>query len=221
MVFELLPPSAAKGRICASAVRTIAAWVGPAMVSLLVGCASLPSLDGRTQTFARTDTDSTRLGRVIAPHAAAYPGKTGVHPLPSGAEGFAARVVLAATADKTIDVQYYIWHGDQTGYLLFDEIWRAAERGVRVRMLLDDASTEGLDETVAALDAHPNIEVRLYNPLVYRRSRALNALDFTRANRRMPTGRSPSTIKPPSSADATSVTNISAPEATLRSRTST
>ena len=66
------------------------------------------------------------------------------------------------------------WHADQTGYLLYDAMWRAAERGVRVRILLDDANTGGLDETIAALDAHPNIEVRLYNPLTIRNARLLN-----------------------------------------------
>jgi putative cardiolipin synthase len=101
-------------------------------------------------------------------------------------DAFAARVLLADAAERTLDLQYYIWHGDQTGYLLFDAVWRAAQRGVRVRILLDDLNTEGLDETIAALDAHPNIEIRLYNPLVYRNARMLNFVgDFTRVNRRM------------------------------------
>ena len=77
-------------------------------------------------------------------------------------------MLLAAAAEKSLDVQYYIWHGDQIGYLLFEALWQAAERGVRVRLLLDDMNTSGLDPTIAALDAHPNIEVRLYNPLVHR-----------------------------------------------------
>src|SRR4029453_15712830 len=80
----------------------------------------------------------------------------------------------------------YIWHGDQSGYLLFEALWLAAEQGVRVRLLLDDLNTGGLDRPIAALDAHPNIEVRLYNPLVQRGARTLNFLtDFTRVNRRM------------------------------------
>jgi phosphatidylserine/phosphatidylglycerophosphate/cardiolipin synthase-like enzyme len=95
-------------------------------------------------------------------------------------------VVLAAVAQRSIDAQYYVWHGDRTGLLLFEAVWRAAERGVRVRLLLDDANTAGLDETIAALDAHPNIEVRLYNPLPQRSFRLGNFLaDFERVNRRM------------------------------------
>jgi putative cardiolipin synthase len=126
------------------------------------------------------------LGRAVAPDVAAHPGKAGIHAMPVATDAFAARVLLAAAADKSLDVQYYIWHGDQTGYLLYEAMWRAAERGVRVRILLDDANTKGLDETIATLDAHPNIEVRLYNPLMQRDARLMNFVtDFTRVNRRM------------------------------------
>ncbi len=157
-----------------------------ALAAALAGCASLPSLEGRTATTALTDTAGTRLGRAVAAEVAANSGKTGIHPLPEPHDAFAARVLLAAAAEKSLDAQYYIWHGDQVGYLLFEALWRAAERGVRVRLLLDDLNTGGLDPTIAALDAHPNIEVRLYNPLLQRGARMLNFLtDFTRVNRRM------------------------------------
>jgi putative cardiolipin synthase len=177
----------------ASLSRGYRPWIGALhavavalAISVAGGCASLPSLDNRTQTFARTDTDDTRLGRAVASIAAAHPGMTGVHALPSGSDAFAARVALAMAAEKTIDVQYYIWHGDQTGFLLLEQVWLAAGRGARVRMLLDDANTAGFDDTIAALDAHPNIEVRLYNPLLYRGARLANfVVDFTRVNRRM------------------------------------
>lgn len=79
-----------------------------------------------------------------------------------------------------------IWHADITGYLLFAELWDAAERGVRVRLLLDDNGIAGLDPTVAALDSHANIEIRLFNPFVNRSVRMLGYLtDFNRLNRRM------------------------------------
>ena len=135
-------------------------------IPVVTGCASLPSLEARTEMVAVTDTQGTRLGRAVAAHAASHPGKTGVHALPLGSDAFAARMALASAAEKSLDLQYYIWHGDVTGYLLLEQVWRAAERGVRVRLLLDDANTAGFDETIAALDAHPNIEVRLYNPLL-------------------------------------------------------
>jgi putative cardiolipin synthase len=123
---------------------------------------------------------------VIAPLAARHPGLSGVHPLTDGHDAFAARAHLARTAARTLDLQYYIWHADLSGTLLFDEVRRAADRGVRVRMLLDDNSTSGLDPVMAALEAHPNVEVRLFNPFVIRSPRVLGYLtDFPRLNRRM------------------------------------
>src|SRR5690606_34119477 len=69
--------------------------------------------------------------------------------------------------------------------LMFEALRRAANRGVRVRLLLDDNNTSGLDDLLAALDSHPNIEIRLFNPFVIRRWRVLNLYDFSRLNRRM------------------------------------
>ena len=156
-----------------------------ALAALTASCATLPSLEGRSATTALTDTAETRLGRAVAAGVAANPGKTGIHPVFKPHDAFAARALLAAHAEKSLDVQYYIWHGDQTGYLLFEALLQAAERGVRVRLLLDDINTSGLDPTIAVLDAHPNIEVRLYNPVTQRGARALNFVDFERVNRRM------------------------------------
>jgi putative cardiolipin synthase len=167
-------------------MRAILSFVVATAVALLSGCASLPPLEGRTSTTALADTSGTSLGRGLAADVAEHPGKTGIHPLVNPRDAFAARVVLAAVAEKSLDVQYYIWNGDEVGYLMFEALWQAAERGVRVRLLLDDNNTAGLDPTIAALDAHANIEVRLYNPLVQRNVRALNFLtDFTRVNHRM------------------------------------
>ena len=166
--------------------RALALSLLVALATFAAGCASLPSLEGRAPTSALTDTAATRLGRAATALTSTHPGKSGIHAVPVPTDAFAARVLLAAAAEKSLDVQYYIWHADQTGNLLFEAVWRAAERGVRVRLLLDDANTKGEDATIAALDAHPNIEVRLYNPLMQRDARLLNFLaDFTRVNRRM------------------------------------
>jgi putative cardiolipin synthase len=162
------------------------AWAVAVIASLVAGCATLPPPEGRTETTALTDTAGTRLGRAVAPEVAANPARTGIHPLPNPYDAFAARVLLAGAAEKSLDAQYFIWHGDQIGYMMFEALWQAAGRGVRVRLLLDDLNTGGLDAVIATLDAHPNIEVRLYNPVVIRDNRALNFLaDFTRVNRRM------------------------------------
>ena len=167
-------------------MKRILALLLVVLVLLSAGCASLPPPQGRIASVALADTAGTRLGRAIAPQLAANPGQSGVYGLPDGYDAFAARIVLATAAEKSIDAQYFIWHDDQIGRLLFEALRRAAERGVRVRLLLDDGGTAGIDAILAALDAHPHIEVRLYNPFVQRGSRTLGYLsDFTRLNRRM------------------------------------
>src|SRR5512143_2849425 len=128
-------------------VNRISSLVVALLAALIAGCASLPSLEGRTETTALADTAGTRLGRALATGVAGHPGKTGIHALPAARDAFAARILLATAAEKSLDVQYYIWHGDQVGYLLFEALWHAAERGVRVRLLLDDINTGGLDPT--------------------------------------------------------------------------
>ncbi|HYU90979.1 MAG TPA: phospholipase D family protein [Gemmatimonadales bacterium] len=116
----------------------------------------------------------------------AHPDRSGIVALPDGHDAFAARALLADAAERTLDVRYYIWHNDMSGTLLFTALRRAADRGVRVRLLLDDNNTTGLDQVLAALDAHANIEVRLFNPFKHRRWRLLGYLtDFKRLNRRM------------------------------------
>ena len=83
-------------------------------------------------------------------------------------------------------MQYYIWHDDLTGRLFADALLRAADRGVRVRVLVDDVGTKANDNNLLALDSHPNIEIRLFNPVASRAFRGLGMLtDFSRMNRRM------------------------------------
>lgn len=156
------------------------------MLALVAACAQLPSLSNRTQSSAFTDTTHTELGRAILPLATAHPGKSGVSPLARGGDAFAARALMAQAAEMSIDIQNYIWHDDMAGTLLFEALLDAANRGVRVRLLLDDNNTVGMDGVLAALDSHANIEVRLFNPFMYRNFRWFGYLtDFGRLNRRM------------------------------------
>ncbi len=112
--------------------------------------------------------------------------ESAVYPLRDPREAFAARIHLARMARHTLDAQYYIWRNDTTGTLVFQAMLEAANRGVRVRLLLDDNNTAGLDPILAALDAHPNIEVRLFNPFTLRWPRWLGYVtDFSRVNHRM------------------------------------
>src|SRR6478609_8292684 len=83
-------------------------------------------------------------------------------------------------------MQYYVWDGDTTGRIIVDRVMKAADRGVRVRLLIDDPYYKANGSVIAALDAHPNVEIRLFNPLTNRRWSKLDfILDFRRVNRRM------------------------------------
>ena len=153
----------------------------------MIGCRLEPP-QGRTQSvhLSPADTERTTLGKMAAQEQAKHPQLSGLYLLADPREAFAARVKLAKQAEKTLDVQYYIWRDDTTGSLLLETLYEAAERGVRVRLLLDDHGTSGLDEALSALDAHPNIEVRLFNPFVFRPFKLFGFVtEFDRANRRM------------------------------------
>lgn len=147
----------------------------------------LPPLEPRLRSEATRDGPRTPLGRTLARLTAEGPaGQTGLHLLNDGRSAFAARVALARAATVSLDVQYYIWKGDLSGTLMLEELHKAADRGVRVRLLLDDNGVSGLDTVLAALDSHPSIEVRLFNPFVIRRPKMIGYLiDFPRLNRRM------------------------------------
>ncbi|QIF02308.1 phospholipase D family protein [Roseimicrobium sp. ORNL1] len=152
----------------------------------LASCAGLPDTSGRVQSFARKDTGNTRVAHMARQFTTGHPGQTGVHALAKGPDALAARLALADLADKSLDVQYYIWHSDESGVLFVTKLLKAADRGVKVRLLLDDIGTMASDEGLQVLDNHPNIEVRLFNPVTLRSARMLGALlDFKRANRRM------------------------------------
>jgi putative cardiolipin synthase len=118
----------------------------------LSACVSLPTDYPHTESSALTETNDTVLGQAIAPVVSAHPGESGFNPLVRGLDAFVARIVLAETAQKCLDAQYYIWHSDTTGRLLAESLVRAAERGVRVRMLLDDLGTAAGDDVLVALD---------------------------------------------------------------------
>lgn len=151
----------------------------------LVGCSGLPPMPDRVSSTRLPPADTTALGRAVQ---AANPGdgRSGFLALPNPQDAFVARMLLAQTAGSSLDVRYYIWRPDTTGLMLLQALAQAAERGVRVRLLLDDNGVAGMDPLLAALDAHPRAEVRLFNPYPQRSFKALGYLrDFARLNRRM------------------------------------
>lgn len=147
----------------------------------------LPPLEPRAPSTRITDTDDTSLGHgITALRAGQQADLSGVHMLADSLEAFAARILLARRAERSLDLQYYIWRNDLSGTLMLEAVRAAADRGVRVRLLLDDNGIAGLDPVLAALDMHPHIEVRLFNPFMMRQPKMLGYLtDFSRLNRRM------------------------------------
>ncbi|MEQ1802784.1 MAG: phospholipase D family protein [Gammaproteobacteria bacterium] len=120
--------------------------------------------------------------------ARSHPGQSGVLLLDTGADALRQRDALIEAATQTIDAQYYIWNADASGHYLAARLLTAAERGVRVRIILDDINAAGRDEAIARLAAHPNVQVRIYNPTAARKGflRLVGFIsDFSRLNRRM------------------------------------
>lgn len=157
------------------------------LFGVLQGCA-LPQLQDRTVSNALTEQQAreTHLGKALVQRVQQNKGKAGLYPIHDPKEAFASRMALVRAAERTIDIQSYLWRSDTTGTLMLNELRRAADRGVRVRLLLDDNGITGLDHQLNWVDSHPNVEVRLFNPFVIRNPKWLGYVtDFSRVNRRM------------------------------------
>ncbi|QIK42220.1 phospholipase D family protein [Pontivivens nitratireducens] len=163
----------------------VACFLGLAIIIARVSF-SVPPVANRSQEFALPPATEGRLSEALKEQAQRHPELSGISPLENGMDAFVARMMLAGAAVSSIDVQYYIWRADMTGHLLLKALLHAADRGVRVRLLLDDNGVDGLDDVLASMDAHRNIEVRLFNPFMLRRFKRLSyAFDFFRLNHRM------------------------------------
>lgn len=155
-------------------------------IFLLSGCSRLPENYPRTPSTAYKNHKSTKMGRLFEKEAVKHPGKSGFKLIPYGQDAFTARIAMARLAQKSLDLQYYLWKSDRVGLLLANEALNAANRGVKVRILLDDIEQSGRDDIVAAMDAHPNIQIRIFNPFAHRNSHLLDFIgDFDRVNHRM------------------------------------
>ncbi|QEW21040.1 Putative cardiolipin synthase YbhO [Marinibacterium anthonyi] len=146
----------------------------------------LPDRDGIQTTDRLPPAWEGPVGAAIRPALDHHAGMDGIRPIADGRAAFAARAVLAREARSSIDAQYYIWQDDTTGLMLLDELRAAAERGVRVRLLVDDNGIPGLDGLLAELDAMPSADVRIFNPFALRKPKLLSyTFAFRRLNRRM------------------------------------
>ena len=153
---------------------------------MLYACASPPPNTDREPSAAFMDTEDTALARLFDEQLDQHPDLSGVLLLGNGLDAYVGRAVLARKAQKSIDLQYYMFHRDTVGKLLIRELLMAADRGVRVRMLIDDMYGDESDDIWSALDTHSNMEVRLYNPFARGSSKNLQFVTQTRrVNHRM------------------------------------
>jgi putative cardiolipin synthase len=183
--------AALRSRVQPASLSVRLSWLAllAALLSALSGCATLPSDVQRRASKAQAPDYETPLGR-IAKASTADPEQSGFRLMPTGQFALQARIELARRAQRTLDVQYYQIHDDRTGRYLLRTLRDAAERGVRVRLIIDDLYTSGEDPLLLGLDAHPNVEVRLFNPFPAGRQNflmrfAANAHEFDRVQRRM------------------------------------
>ncbi|WP_146907105.1 phospholipase D family protein [Arenimonas daejeonensis] len=155
----------------------------------LVACAQLPPRLAVPEQTASPPATTGTLAERVAPAELRHPGQSGFRLVATGTEAYALRAFSAQSASRSLDIQTYIWHNDLTGRLLARHALLAADRGVNVRILVDDLDARAKNDGFAALDAHPRIEVRLYNPLASRHGSLRKAGEFSagfsRLNHRM------------------------------------
>ncbi|MDO4436271.1 MAG: phospholipase D family protein [Cardiobacteriaceae bacterium] len=164
----------------------IGSLIGLWLVVAILSYKALPDNSQRQASYHLLPNPEGRISKPLWEATLAHEGKSGIYPLSNSRDAFLARLALVENAERSLDVQYYIWHDDISGRLLAQRLWAAAERGVRVRLLLDDHTMAGMDPLLVTLNQHPNLEVRLFNPYMQRSFRPLGYLsDFFRLNRRM------------------------------------
>lgn len=193
MVVQLAGP--APGGMAASRRRgaILAQRLGRVLICACVlfagGCASLPKEVPREQSAALADPETTALGRLVA-QSSPDQALSGFHVIASGEEAYGTLISLADHATRTLDLQYYVIEADESSREILRHVRAAAERGVRVRVLVDDLHSDGKDRAFLRFAGHRNIEVRMFNPFPAGRFSKLtrmlsSATDVRRLNRRM------------------------------------
>ena len=155
-------------------------------IAFLVACASTNKPIKHSVSSALEHPELTTANQLIQADLKQHPGQSGFMLLDSGEKAFTSRMAMIKIAEKTLDVQYYIWNSDITGSLLINQLIKAAQRGVRVRLLIDDVDSWGRDFGLVKLNALNNFEVRIFNPFENRSFRAFEFItDMSRLNHRM------------------------------------
>ena len=156
-----------------------------ALTLLVQACATLDFDQPREASYVIQNEGSSLLSKRIAEVTVGQKTDSGFQLVKNGIDALSIRLLVIRRATKTVDAQYYTILANGTGYLFMRELLRAADRGVRVRLLIDDIATQGYDAALLAMDSHPNLEIRLRNPFSLRTGRYLNIRDYARVNRRM------------------------------------
>ena len=168
-------------RLRSSRTFLLLLWIG-----LSYGCATVSFDQPKNASYTIVDVTNTTLAKSIAAWTREHGGRSGFYPLIKGMDALGVRLYLADQAEKSIDLQYFLMKDDNAGIVISAALLKAADRGVRVRFLLDDVFTSAPDRILMLLNQHPNIEIRIFNPISRSGIYWLNFLgDFKRANRRM------------------------------------
>jgi len=150
------------------------------------GCATVSLDQPKQHSTTITNVDDTTFGKTAKDWSAAHQGLSGFYPLEQGMDALGARLRLAERAKKSIDLQYFLMKDDTAGAVISNALLQAANRGVKIRFLIDDIFTTFPDRFFQLLNQHPNIEIRIFNPLSRRGIDTLNLVwNFKQANRRM------------------------------------
>jgi putative cardiolipin synthase len=155
------------------------------LIAFSTACATVDFDADKPSSQALTNTTDTSLGKLFSKYADKPANESGFYLITDSLDALAVRLLIAERAERSIDAQYYMIDNDTVGKVFFASLLRAADRGVRVRLLIDDINTVGMEHKLAGLSDHPNIELRLFNPFANRSFRVFDAWDFQRINRRM------------------------------------
>jgi len=156
------------------------------LLGQIVGCATISFDQPKSSSHSFDNVEGTFLGKIVAAWVSEHGGSSGFYPLLEGMDALGVRLRLAEKAEKSLDLQYFLMKDDTAGAVMAKALLKAADRGVRVRFLLDDVFTTAPDRVLMLLNQHPRIHIRMFNPVSRSGSSSLNFLgDFKRANRRM------------------------------------
>ena len=156
------------------------------IASLLAGCATVSFDQPKSYSTAITNPTDTSMGKSVEEWSDLHHSLSGFYPLIGGMDALGVRLRLAERAEKSIDLQYFLMKNDTAGAVMVNALLKSADRGVRVRFLLDDIFTTVPDRSFLLMTQHPNIDIRIFNPLSRRGVWLFNYLGhFDKANRRM------------------------------------